>query len=633
MRIKLNLDNIVNNIPSSTLVFGFYTLTNQSNFSDSWQGVTQLSFTRTTSSVSCGVIQNGTTFTLNATTLHFLSATDDYVVFDCNLDTFAKNNIEKLLSLGYVELDVDGYTGIILYTQNSENDVLNKNLTLVNIIDGKFNHSIGVKNINIDVVNLSMNFNYVWIPSLNRYYYVDSLDIISADVTRLHLKEDVLMSWKNLILNQDAFITRSEIYNNKYDLIDDRLPTRDTISFTQYILTHLSEKNVTFDYLQYKYNEIDNKNILINTYTQNQYSALPVDVVESPVGSDLPDISPLKSKPSFSALIPLTSLGALVNACVKDDATASYVASVIWLPFKADDVFTNTQATTHIHAGKKVLDGVDGGKWVDYGNETNPVGSTWIHDGATPYLIVADFMFNSTGGVGDIYSGAGIEIYKPYSTWEIYIPFVNWVEVDINKVKNKRIQVIYTMDMETGLSTAYLYNRTDNIVLFSATCQIGIRLNMTTSNEIENTKQKQANDLNMVLGALSSVVSIGVGAYSGNAVAIAGGVLSASKTIASYVNSNNMLFDRANISFGSSSTALYSPNEVKVRRSYHFEIPKNDDVYEHLNGYPSNTYGKISLHTGGYIEVGEIHFDPQNNVIYQDEITEIVDLLKNGVIV
>ena len=87
MRIKLNLDNIVNNIPSSTLVFGFYTLTNQSNFSDSWQGVTQLSFTRTPSSVSCGVIQNGTTFTLNATTLHFLSATDDYIVFDCDLDT------------------------------------------------------------------------------------------------------------------------------------------------------------------------------------------------------------------------------------------------------------------------------------------------------------------------------------------------------------------------------------------------------------------------------------------------------------------------------------------------------------------------------------------------------------------
>ena len=34
----------------------------------------------------------------------------------------------------------------------------------------------------------------------------------------------------------------------------------------------------------------------------------------------------------------------------------------------------------------------------------------------------------------------------------------------------------------------------------------------------------------------------------------------------------------------------------------------------------------------GYVEIGEIHFDPKNADIYQDEITEIVELLQKGVI-
>ena len=34
--------------------------------------------------------------------------------------------------------------------------------------------------------------------------------MISSDYTRLHLREDVLMSWKNLISSQTAFIDRCE---------------------------------------------------------------------------------------------------------------------------------------------------------------------------------------------------------------------------------------------------------------------------------------------------------------------------------------------------------------------------------------------------------------------------------------
>ena len=85
------------------------------------------------------------------------------------------------------------------------------------------------------------------------------------------------------------------------------------------------------------------------------------------------------------------------------------------------------------------------------------------------------------------------------------------------------------------------------------------------------------------------------------------------------------------MSFGTSNTALYSKTEVQVRRSYHNLIPIDDSVYGRINGYPSNTYESLSNLTG-YTEIGDIQFNPMNYNITQDEINEIVAILRNGVI-
>lgn len=162
-----------------------------------------------------------------------LSTNGSYIEFVANLNDFS--SFESFVSAGIVEIyPLANETLVYLYTQNSENNALNKDITLVNIINGKFNHSIGVKSLNIDVVNIDMNFNYVYIPSLNRYYYVDSVEIVSNDVRRLMLKEDVLMSWKSLIRQQSAFVDRQE---NTYDadIVDDLV----TYSYDKFINTEV----------------------------------------------------------------------------------------------------------------------------------------------------------------------------------------------------------------------------------------------------------------------------------------------------------------------------------------------------------------------------------------------------------
>lgn len=130
-------------------------------------------------------------------------------------------------SVEYEEIDVSKFTFIMrnpinLYTLNSERNVVDKVITSVGLINGSFKNVVSIKSpiVDIEGFNLCGTFNYVFVRSLNRYYYVESVDMISSSIARLYLKEDVLMSHKALIRQQYAFVTRNENnYNN--DIVDD----------------------------------------------------------------------------------------------------------------------------------------------------------------------------------------------------------------------------------------------------------------------------------------------------------------------------------------------------------------------------------------------------------------------------
>ena len=249
MRIKINLINLLNASTTPERTFGFTDITYQSNFNDEYEsGITSLSFTKNIDHTYCDFIQDevSDTFTDN----DILQLSNNFIIIDGNLTAGVITNINWLLNNEIIDLDVDGYTSIHTYTQNSENNVLDKDITLYSIIQGQFNHSISVKNVNIDIVQRELiAFNYVWIPSLNRYYYVDSVDIINADVKRIHLKEDVLMSWQALIKEQEVFVTRYGNSSNT-NLVDERRPLEDVLSIEYVIPTSTalgSLVNTTFD--------------------------------------------------------------------------------------------------------------------------------------------------------------------------------------------------------------------------------------------------------------------------------------------------------------------------------------------------------------------------------------------------
>lgn len=636
VHISLDLTALNNATFSSVFYMEFNNVSNLTNWHDEEENVTGLEFYNGSTQKIIYVFVDGDdspTYDQTNDLYELADVRDEPITLECDIPDNMRNRFWEFVQLGIISVIAgSGETTLFAFKQNAENDKMQKELTLIDVINGKFNHMIALKNVNVDVYNYARDYNYIFIPSLNRYYYVDSVEIVSADISRLHLKEDVLMSWQDLIKSQKAFVTRYEQSANNLELFDERRPLADKIEIINFTssLTDTplvnSFVNCTLDFSNDGANPYPN--IMVVTYSTDTPARIYANTkITAPSGSGLPDITSQLNNYEWVSFITPFELDELSHAYYSNDAVSSYIESVIWLPFNPISPFSLITSSSHaIFVRDKYIDNT--GNYVNSGGTGTPLpcyhtNASLNKSGICPYLIIKDFTCPTISSLSD---------REPHTNYEFYIPFVGWVKVDSSKISNSRILIYYTMDLKSGISTAYIYNYTKQFVIWSGTCQLGIKIDMTTSNLIENTKQKQANDLNMILGMLSSAVSFGVGVASENPVAIMGGVLSAGKTIAGYVNANNQIFERAQMSFGTASGSLYSNLEFKCIKSTHELLTIDVDTYKHMQGLPYNNYVASMTTLSGYVEVGEIHFDPKNADIYQDEITEIVELLQKGVI-
>ena len=558
--------------------------------------------------------------------------------FDADVLDTNVNKILQLIQLQVIAVNLNNQTTILTFLQNDANDHINKTLTGVKIFDGVFKTPINIKSFEIDVADFNAyqrgGYNYVYIPVLKKYYYVRAVTQVTNDYTRLYFTEDVLMSWASLIKSQDALVTRYEGSTNS-KLVDNRQPLNDIPTVTYHTPTTVSGSSViSFDFSPSGSLGAQKPNIIIKTKSETLTFLQNYPDINPPSNTNLPTISNKRTGFDHYYLCNYDDYGGLIRACLKNDAPSTYIHSVILLPFDLSTIFTNSAnlRNSNLLAGKWGLDNDGGIVWKESLSALAPTFPE-TSEGA-PYILVADFWFNSDGNIP--LEGNYLD-YNPNTQWEIYIPFVGWVSLDASTVINCRIMVYFTFDMDTGLSTCYIYNASKNNVMWSASCQIGMKLSIAVSNAEELAREKQATSLNLIMGLLTSMVSMGVGGATSNPVAMVGGIMGLGKTVTNAVNTFNSMIEKAQITFGSSDNALYSPDAIVVRKTTHTRILTTEaeqNKYKRINGYPYNKYVNISsLTSDKYIEVGEIHFDPKGNKIYQDEISEIVALLKGGVVI
>lgn len=133
------------------------------------------------------------------------------------------------------------------YKSTAEKNRMDKSAYLTEIIQstGTLRRAASIISPEFEFIyNKVPDFNYVYIPNFNRYYFIDNIVSLRNNVWTLSLSVDVLMSFKEQIKECDAFITRNE-FEYEPRLMDNRQPVRSDI---YRVLYEFSNSAATVDF-------------------------------------------------------------------------------------------------------------------------------------------------------------------------------------------------------------------------------------------------------------------------------------------------------------------------------------------------------------------------------------------------
>lgn len=116
---------------------------------------------------------------------------------------------------------------ILLYTNNSDSNVLNKDIVLQQQIvcyANKENIDILSPDILLSYIDIkALNINYCYIKELNRYYYINSYKYEKNHLLKLTLQTDVLMTFRDNILLSSGVVKNTkniQNYNSNFEVLD-----------------------------------------------------------------------------------------------------------------------------------------------------------------------------------------------------------------------------------------------------------------------------------------------------------------------------------------------------------------------------------------------------------------------------
>lgn len=541
---------------------------------------------------------------------------------------------------------------IKFYYNSSDDNKLNKSLTQKLNLNGNLREgtSIITPTITIQVSDSQylsvIESNYAYISDFKRYYFITDIVCAAKNIWDISMKVDVLMSFKYDILSLPVILDRNEYIYNKY-LTDDLLPITNereiiytTLGGDFYSIVNTESFSETQENQLWISDKIaiGEDNIAIDFYNHNGIYVITVLANET---SNLSVVNSLNvTNNSFEGTYILDA-NSFKEFCQRFNGISwgdfsswfgiekynEYLLSIHYYPINTSKVcWWATTPIDHIPIGKDLritLTGNNNKVYVPYFPDNIICIGSYLFEGKYKYSRYSnDFFLN----------------LKPYSIYEVYIPYYGFYELDISRCiaefnSDKYLfRIKYYLDYRIGKLLIKInyhildfieYEEIIDVVDFGYEVPVGsTNFNSTIANIMH---QLTMNNLNKLV----SLVGIGLGTaatgFTGNPLFIAGAAGSA-------IN-NNRTDLRASIQ-GSGNPSLPGRLNLLNNRQIFVKItskvPDRPGNYNHNYGLPTHESGLLS-NFNGFTKIASTHIE---NIRYatDNERQIIMDKLTSGIL-
>lgn len=213
--------------------------------------------------------------------------------------------------------------------------------------------------------------------------------------------------------------------------------------------------------------------------------------------------------------------------------------------------------------------------------------------------------------------------YAPFTTVEIYLPYIGIKRLDTNEVMKKTIDLRYTIDALSGQCVANI--KVGNKVLYSFTGSCSAQVPITSQNYDNMLSLSVSTSVATVGAGVAAATGVATGGIS-TAAAVASALSAGASGIANAASASKQHIDKSGSLSGMA--GFLAPQTPYIILTYPNQaLPSNQNSF---TGYPSLMTVSLGTLTG-FTVVRDIHFNSTGNAT-KHEIDEIVSLLKQGVI-
>lgn len=506
------------------------------------------------------------------------------------------------------------------------------------------------------ISDLVKRVNYVYIEDFNRYYYIDDIISISRDLWEISMSVDVLMSYKDIILQQKALVARNEF---EFDdmLIDNQVPSE--LKYIPYIvlydkfysvINYTDRDDIERTY-RYEWDLNDSSYILVGMSKTFPVTELENDNYYTPTITKNNVVFTISNEDDFDEVITElidTTYGTALGSFWTNPS--EYISSLYQSPIDL----------------KKAQDDINGYIGVEYSmgvlnTKGLQLGLSFNNNELDCYVVTRANRLRLISRINVKYENAfkvnSFLDVNPYCKYYLFLPFLGWVNVESERIVRECYKyIIYDIDVTNGDFIATLSTHEPDkfepvgmsLDVWKGNLYINLPIGHTNKVELmRNATQRTANyakDLINSVGSYASKMSIGrdMNRITGNPTTLGArqtmlgrqqganlgqGIFNST---ADYLIDAVTNFVPSGSVSGLSETILtyrlgFSPMMIKMQSKYFYP-----EDYNHLYGKPL-MQTKILNELSGYTEVASVHFNGFKTAT-SVELNEIETLLLSGVI-